>query len=129
MNTLSISTPERTAFINITSQVSQAVRDSGIEDGIVTVYVPHTTCGVTINEAADPDVPRDIQYQLDKIVPYEKGYHHAEGNADAHIKTTLVGSSETILLENGRLQLGTWQGIFLCEFDGPRIRRVYVKVT
>ncbi len=128
MKTFSVSTPSRTAFVNITSQVRQAVQNTGIQNGLVTVYVPHTTCAVTINEAADHDVVRDIQFQLDKLAPYEQGYHHLEGNADAHIKTSLIGSSETIILDDGRLVLGTWQGVFLCEFDGPRTRKVYVKV-
>jgi len=128
MKTFSVSTPSRTAFVNITSHVRQAVQNTGIQNGLVTVYVPHTTCAVTINEAADPDVVRDIQFQLDKLAPYEQGYHHLEGNADAHIKTSLIGSSETIILDDGRLVLGTWQGVFLCEFDGPRTRKVFVKV-
>jgi len=128
MRTFSVSTPSRIAFVNITSQVRQAVQNTGIQNGLVTVYVPHTTCAVTINEAADHDVVRDIQFQLDKLAPYEQGYHHLEGNADAHIKTSLIGSSETIILDDGRLVLGTWQGVFLCEFDGPRTRKVYVKV-
>jgi secondary thiamine-phosphate synthase enzyme len=95
----------------------------------LTVYVPHTTCGITINEHADPDVVRDIHYQLEKIVPYQKGYQHLEGNADSHIKTTLVGSSEQVIIENGTLILGTWQGIFLCDFDGPRTRKIHLKIT
>ena len=98
------------------------------QQGLVTVYVPHTTCGITINEHADPDVVRDIQGRLAELVPYNRGYHHREGNADSHIKTSLVGSSETVIIENGRLVLGTWQGIFLCDFDGPRQRKVFVKI-
>lgn len=128
MKSFTVSTPSRTAFVNITSDVVRLVHESGKKNGLVIIYVPHTTCAITINEAADPDVVRDIQFQLDKIAPYEQGYHHREGNADAHIKTSLIGSSETVILDEGRLVLGTWQGIFLCEFDGPRTRKVYVKV-
>lgn len=128
MKSFTVATPSRTAFVNITSDVVRLVHESGKKNGLVIIYVPHTTCAITINEAADPDVVRDIQFQLDKIAPYEQGYHHREGNADAHIKTSLIGSSETVILDEGRLVLGTWQGIFLCEFDGPRTRKVYVKV-
>jgi len=129
MNILQIRTSSRVDFVDITSRVQAAVTESQIKDGIVVVYVPHTTCGITINEHADPDVVRDIQYQLANLVPYQKGYHHMEGNADSHIKTSMVGSSETVIIEDGRLVLGTWQGIFLCEFDGPRSRKVYLKIV
>ncbi len=128
MEILSISTHQRVAMIDITHDVKRIVQASDIQNGIVTVFVPHTTCGITINEHADPDVKRDILFQLEKIAPYEKGYHHYEKNADSHIKTSLIGSSETILLEDGNVILGTWQGIFLCDFDGPRVRKVYVKI-
>jgi len=128
MNILRIRTSSRVDFVDITSQVQAAVAESRTKDGVVVVYVPHTTCGITINEHADPDVVRDIQYQLTNLVPYQKGYRHMEGNADSHIKTSMVGSSETVIIEDGRLVLGTWQGIFLCEFDGPRSRKVYLKI-
>lgn len=116
-------------MVNITENVRQAVRNSGVTDGIVTVFVPHTTAGVTINENADPDVVWDILYELDKIVPWEDGYRHYEGNTAAHIKASMMGSSVTVIIENGRLLLGTWQGIYFCEFDGPRNRKVIIKVS
>ncbi len=128
MKTINISTEQRVDFVNITSQVQKIVSETNVDSGVVTVYVPHTTCGIIINEGADPDVVRDIKFQLENLIPYQKGYHHMEGNADSHIKTCLVGSSENIILENGLLVLGTWQGIFLCDFDGPRTRKVYIKI-
>ena len=128
MNTINISTSKRVDLIDITSQVQKVVSESSVDDGIVTLYVPHTTCGITINEGVDPDVVRDIKYQLKKLIPYQQGYHHMEENADSHIKTCLVGSSENIIIENGQLVLGTWQSIFLCDFDGPRNRKVYIKI-
>lgn len=128
MKIINVSTTKRVDLVDITSQVQKMVSDSNVNSGIVTVYVPHTTCGITINEGADPDVVRDIKYQLEKLIPYQQGYHHLEGNADSHIKTCLVGSSENIIIENGQLVLGTWQSIFLCDFDGPRTRKVYIKV-
>ncbi len=128
MHSLSITTQQRIDFVDITRQVVRVVDSSGIKDGLVTVVIPHTTCGVMINENCDPDVVRDIKFQLEKMVPYEQGYTHREGNADSHIKTSLIGSSETLLVENGKIVLGTWQGIFLCDFDGPRTRKVYLKV-
>ncbi len=129
MNTLSIKTAKRIDFVDITPEVQSALRKTNVKQGIATVYVPHTTCGVTINEHADPDVVRDIKQRLEQLVPYGKGYFHREGNADSHIKTSLIGSSETIIVENGQLVLGTWQGVFLCDFDGPRTRQVYVKIS
>jgi len=128
LHSLSITTQQRIDFVDITRQVVRVVDSSGIKDGLVAVVIPHTTCGVMINENCDPDVVRDIQFQLEKMVPYEQGYTHREGNADSHIKTSLIGSSETLLVENGKIVLGTWQGIFLCDFDGPRTRKVYLKV-
>lgn len=128
MKTINVSTIKRVDLVDITSLVQKVVSETKIDNGIVTVFVPHTTCGITINEGADPDVVRDIKYQLEKLIPYQQGYHHLEGNADSHIKTCLVGSSENIIIENGQLVLGTWQSIFLCDFDGPRTRKVYIKV-
>jgi secondary thiamine-phosphate synthase enzyme len=125
---LALSTRKRVEFVHITAEVQRAVRDSGVTLGICVVYVPHTTAGVTINENADPDVARDILAHLEGLVPRQGAYHHMEGNADAHIKASLVGSSVTVLVEDGALVLGTWQGIFFCEFDGPRSRRVHVKI-
>jgi len=128
MITLSVSTNQRVDFVDITSRVREAVASGGVQDGIVTVYVPHTTCGVTINESDDPDVAADITMQLAKLVPHDAGYAHYEDNADSHIKTSLVGSSEQVFIQDGKLVLGRWQGIFLCDFDGPRTRKVYLKI-
>lgn len=128
MKIITASTTQRVDLIDITAQVQKVVTETMVENGIVTVYVPHTTCGITINEGADPDVVRDIKYQLEKLIPFQQGYHHMEGNADSHIKTCLVGSSENIIIEKGQLVLGTWQSIFLCDFDGPRTRKVYIKI-
>ena len=125
---ISVKTKSRNEFINITSEVQNAVDKSGIKDGVCYVFVPHTTAGVTINEAADPDVVADIQQELNKIAPAGSHYRHTEGNADSHIKASMIGSSQTIFIENGKLKLGTWQGIFFCEFDGPRNRKVWVKI-
>ena len=115
--------------MDISSQVANEVTTSGVTTGTVTVYVPHTTCGVTINESADPDVARDIKMHLAKLVPQDGGFKHYEGNSDSHIKTSMIGSSENIFIEDGKLVLGTWQGIFLCDFDGPRTRKVYIKIV
>ena len=128
MNIINISTTKRVDLVNITSQVQKVVSESSVDEGIVTVFVPHTTCGITINEGADPEVVRDIRYQLEKLIPYQQGYKHMEGNSDSHIKTCIVGSSENIIIKDGQLVLGTWQSIFLCDFDGPRNRKVYIKI-
>ena len=128
MNIINISTTKRVDLVNITSQVQKVVSESSVNEGIVTVFVPHTTCGITINEGADPEVVRDIRYQLEKLIPYQQGYKHMEGNSDSHIKTCIVGSSENIIIKAGQLVLGTWQSIFLCDFDGPRNRKVYIKI-
>jgi secondary thiamine-phosphate synthase enzyme len=125
---IDIKTKSQIEFIDITSNIQQAVDRSGIKEGVCYVYVPHTTAAVTINENADPDVIRDIITRLNEIVPLDGNYRHAEGNSAAHIKASIVGSSETIFIEDGRLVLGTWQSIFFCEFDGPRSRRVFIKV-
>jgi secondary thiamine-phosphate synthase enzyme len=115
-------------MVDITSSVQKEASKSGITDGICVVYVPHTTAGITINEGADPAVCQDIITKLNELVPPNAGYRHMEGNSDSHIKASMIGSSVTVLIENGRLVLGTWQKIFFCEFDGPRSRKVYVKV-
>ena len=125
--TLSIRTRDRSEMVDITSQVEGELRRSGLEDGVCFLYVPHTTAGITINENADPSVKADIQATLNRLVPWEGPYSHLEGNSAAHIKSTLVGNSVMVLVESGRLKLGTWQGIFLCEFDGPRSRKVHIK--
>lgn len=125
----SISTKNRSQMIDITSEVRSIVGESGISDGEVSVYCPHTTAAITINENADPSVPHDILLTLEELFPVNRpGYQHYEGNSDAHCKSSLVGCSEQILLKDGSLQLGTWQGIFFCEFDGPRSRKVLVQV-
>jgi len=123
---LKVKTNAKTELIDITSEMQDLVRSSGIKDGFCMLYVPHTTAAVTINESADPSVKSDILMILNKIVPWETGYRHIEGNSPAHIKSTIVGASELIAIENERLVLGTWQGIFFCEFDGPRNRKVNV---
>lgn len=126
MRELSVSTQARTEMADITRPVQRAVTETGIKDGICTVFVPHTTAGVTINENADPTVRRDILMELNKIIPFDDNYSHAEGNSAAHIKATLVGSSIVVPVKGGKLVLGIWQGIYFCEFDGPRNRQVYV---
>ncbi len=128
IETLQLKTSRRTEWVNITSAVSRCVAASGVSHGVCQVYVPHTTAGVTINEGADPDVARDMESAFDRMVPRDAGYKHYEGNSDSHIKATLVGASQSVLIENGALRLGRWQSIFLCEFDGPRNREVLVKV-
>ncbi|KPK30011.1 MAG: hypothetical protein AMK70_14880 [Nitrospira bacterium SG8_35_1] len=126
---INVKTGSRTEFLNITLKVQQVVKDSGVKSGICYVYVPHTTAAVTINEGADPSVVKDILSELNRVIPRSNNYLHMEGNSDAHIKTSLIGSSETVIVEGGKLQLGTWQAIFFCDFDGPRDRQVIVKVT
>ena len=116
----------RTQLIDITADVQAALREAGVREGICMIYVPHTTAAVTINENADPTVKSDILKILNQVIPFEAGYSHMEGNSAAHIKSTLVGASEMVAVRNGKLQLGTWQGIFFCEFDGPRRRRVHL---
>ncbi len=125
---INIKTGSRTEFVNITSEVRKIVNESGVKSGVCYIYVPHTTAGVTINEGADPSVVADILSSLNNLIPHNANYLHAEGNSDAHIKTYLVGSSETVIIEGGKLLLGTWQAIFFCEFDGARNRSVMVKV-
>lgn len=129
MTELTVRTHSREEFIDVTGKVQAAVSDSGVTDGAVTCFVPHTTAAVTINENADPDVTHDIIGKLSRVFPQSDNYRHAEGNSDAHIKSSLVGASELVLVEGGRLVLGTWQGIYFCEFDGPRTRRLIVSVT
>jgi len=125
----SVSSRDRNQMIDITSQLRSAVSESGVKNGDAIVYCPHTTAGITINENADPDVPHDIILMLNEIVPYRySGYRHCEGNSDAHVKSSIIGCSRTVLIKSGSLNLGTWQGIFFCEFDGPRSRKVIVQV-
>jgi secondary thiamine-phosphate synthase enzyme len=126
MEAFTVRTESRTAFVDITARVQQVVGGTGARDGICLVFVPHTTAGVTINENADPSVVRDVQKELNKVVPFDDEYDHEEGNSAAHVKSTLVGCSCMVPIEGGRLALGTWQGIYFCEFDGPRSRQVWV---
>ena len=127
MKTFLVSTHRRTELLEITRDVRRIVDEEGWRSGVLTVYIPHTTAGVTINEHADPDVARDLERRLDAMVPWDDpADRHGEGNTAAHLKTALVGTSATLFVAEGRLRLGTWQGIFLCEFDGPRPREVWV---
>jgi secondary thiamine-phosphate synthase enzyme len=126
---INISTTLHVQLISITAQVSRVVKESGVQDGICVVFVPHTTAGVTINENADPDVVRDIVYEINKVIPLTDHYEHGEGNSAAHIKSSLFGPSLSLIIKDGRLLLGTWQTIYFCEFDGPRSRQFFVKVV
>lgn len=128
MKILTIQTHSREDLIDITDQIKESVNESGTETGICCVYVPHTTAGVTINENADPSVKADILMAMRKLVPDSLPYTHAEGNSPAHLKSTLVGSSLSIIIENGKPALGTWQGILFCEFDGPRRRKLFIHI-
>ena len=129
MRELTVRTSEREQMIDVTSQVQQVVNDSKVQSGYAFCFVPHTTAAITINENADPDVTRDILYKLNKEIPQNDGYHHSEGNSDAHVKATLVGASEQVLIDNGRLVLGRWQALYFCEFDGPRSRKLIVRIV
>ncbi len=124
---IAVKTNRRQQFIDITRDVQRCVTEAGLADGLVCVFVPHTTAGVTLNENADPDVVDDVLDVLSKLVPERAGYRHTEGNSDAHVKSSLMSPSLTVMVENGRLLLGTWQGIYFTEFDGPRNRRCWVK--
>lgn len=126
---MSITTARRTQFVAITPQVAEIIARNGLQDGVMTVFVPHTTAGITINENADPDVARDMERFSDELVPRSEYFRHSEGNSDAHIKASFYGSSVQIIIRGGKMWLGTWQGIYFCEFDGPRERRVYLAIT
>ncbi len=128
IETIDVQTQTRTEFVDITAQIHRVVQNVGVSNGVCYVFVPHTTAGVTINENADPDVQRDMIMEMNKIVPFEDRYAHYEGNSAAHIKASLFGSSVTVFVENGAFVLGRWQGIYFCEFDGPRHRNVCIKV-
>ncbi|MBO8153677.1 secondary thiamine-phosphate synthase enzyme YjbQ [Thermovirga sp.] len=125
---LNVRSTQRTQMIDITERVRMAVEKSGVKSGYCTIFVPHTTAAVTINEAADPDVCVDFINEINKVIPFEDGYRHIEGNSAAHIKSSIVGVSERVIIEGGKLLLGRWQGIFFCEFDGPRTREVILKI-
>ena len=129
MKKFTVRTSSRAEMIDITDRIRTLLREKKIKNGICHVFIPHTTAAVTINENADPDVPRDILMELDKIVPLSDRYRHVEGNSAAHIKASILGASETIFIEDGELVLGTWQSVFFCEFDGPRTRTVIVRLT
>ncbi len=128
MDTISVRTSSRVEFVEITPQVRRWLKDQQVTSGVLTLYVPHTTAAVTINEHADPSVVQDITKELNKVIPFDDNYRHLEGNAAAHIKSSLVGASLQVIVEGGDLVLGTWQGIFFAEFDGPRSRKVYLKL-
>ncbi len=128
MEEISVTTGLRIEMLDITSQVRSALSKSGVQEGVCTVYCPHTTAAITINENADPDVTADILMKLNKMIPPHENYRHLEGNSDAHIKSSIIGNSVQIIVSEGRLQLGTWQGIYFCEFDGPRSRHVWVSM-
>ncbi|MFB0508653.1 MAG: secondary thiamine-phosphate synthase enzyme YjbQ [Thermodesulfobacteriota bacterium] len=128
IKTVQIQSGARTEFIDITGKVQDVVRESKTQEGICYLFVPHTTAAITINENADPSVHQDIVMELNKVIPFDDQYRHIEGNSAAHIKASIIGFSETVFIESGRLLLGTWQGIYFCEFDGPRNRRLHVKV-
>jgi secondary thiamine-phosphate synthase enzyme len=128
MTTIDVTSRDRVELIDVTDKVRAAIRASGIRDGLAVVYTPHTTAAITINENADPDVARDLVMALNKLVPFDDRYRHAEGNSAAHVKSSLVGASETLIVQEGAPLLGTWQGVYFCEFDGPRRRQLHVKV-
>lgn len=129
MTELTVRTTKREELVDVTRQIQEAIARSGVRNGVCWLLVPHTTAAITINENADPSVRVDILEQLRRLVPHNLPYHHTEGNADAHVKAVLVGNSTWVPIVDGRLKLGTWQGIFFCEFDGPRTRKVWVKIT
>lgn len=126
--TLSIRSNKQVEMIDITDRIQKFISEQGILEGLCTVFIPHTTAGVTINENADPDVTKDMLMELNKIVPYEDGYHHMEGNSAAHIKSSMMGFSETLIIKKGILVLGTWQGVYFCEFDGSRNRKFIINI-
>lgn len=129
-DSFTVSTDKHCELIDITDRIEKIVAGSGVSDGTVTVYCPHTTAAITINENADPDVVHDILLMLAELVPHRlSGYRHSEGNSDAHVKSSIVGCSKTIPISSGKMQLGTWQAVFFCEFDGPRRRTVHVQIT
>lgn len=125
---LRVKTNSRTELVDITQPIQRLVAESGVRSGMCFIYVPHTTAAVTINENSDPNVGRDVLKELNKVIPFDDNYGHTEGNSAAHIKSSLIGVSKTVPVEDGRLALGQWQAVFFCEFDGPRERRVFVKI-
>lgn len=129
MDTLSVRTTSQVQFLDLTGQVRRWLQDQKVNSGILTLYVPHTTAGITINENADPDVIRDLTMELNKVIPFDDNYRHLEGNAAAHIKSSIIGASVQVIVDRGDLVLGTWQGIFFAEFDGPRSRKLHLQLT
>jgi secondary thiamine-phosphate synthase enzyme len=129
MTTIDITTHKKVEMIDITAKIRQAIADSGISSGLALLHVPHTTAAITFNENADPNVARDVVGELNKIVPFDNGYYHREGNSAAHIKSTVVGPQQWLIIEDGEPVLGTWQGLFFCEFDGPRQRKLHIRVV
>jgi secondary thiamine-phosphate synthase enzyme len=129
LKTLSVQTSSQTEMVDVTGQVEQELSKSGVEEGRLTLYVPHTTAAITINEGADPAVKADILMVLNQMVPWKANYKHMEGNSPAHVKASLIGSAETVIISAGRLVLGTWQRIFFCEFDGPRNRKLHLQIA
>lgn len=129
MKEIDISTNNRQEIIDITSEIKDFIAKENVKDGLICVYSPHTTAGITVNENADPDVTSDITNYLNKTVPEDFGFNHIEGNSDAHIKGSLMNFSQSFIIENGQIQLGTWQGIYFCEFDGPRNRKIWLKIV
>lgn len=128
LETIQVNTPDHSVMVDVTDLISRKVQESGVRSGLCVVYVPHTTAGIMVNEGADPLVMDDVLATLDKLVPWRGGYKHMEGNSAAHIKAMFVGGSSQIIIDNGRLMLGTWERIFLCEFDGPRTRKIRIKI-
>ncbi|MFP5212129.1 MAG: secondary thiamine-phosphate synthase enzyme YjbQ [Acidobacteriota bacterium] len=128
LETIQVNTPEHTAMVDVTDLIARKVQDSTVTSGLCVLYVPHTTAGIMVNEGADPAVMEDVLAGLDRLVPWKAGYKHAEGNSAAHIKAILVGGGTQVIIDNGRLMLGTWERIFLCEFDGPRTRKIRIKI-
>lgn len=126
---ISIFTAKRTQFVSITAKVAEVIAANGWQDGVITIFVPHTTAGITINENADPDVAKDMERFSDELIPQSKNFRHSEGNSDSHIKASFYGSSVQVMVRTGRMWLGTWQGIYFCEFDGPRQRKVQLAIT
>jgi len=126
---LNISTSRRTQFVSMTAKIAEIIAAKGFQDGVLTIFVPHTTAGVTINENADPDVARDMEWFSDQLIPQSHQFRHSEGNSDAHIKASFYGSSVQVIIRNSKMWLGIWQGIYFCEFDGPRNREVYLAFT
>jgi secondary thiamine-phosphate synthase enzyme len=129
VETFTVRTTAHAQFVNIDREINRVIAGSGVQNGICRVFVPHTTAGVTINENADPDVVRDILASLDRLVPWNDGYTHSEGNSAAHIKASMMGFSQAVFVQNGAMAMGTWQSVYFCEFDGPRTRQVWVEIT